>query len=362
MKHTTLGCWMGLLVGCGSSGPASPAKPAADTGPDSGPAIVDTGPSGSDTGESTPRCPEDMAPVPPEAPVYCIDRYEGSLSDDGQSVVSEAGVVPHVAVTFDEARELCTNTPVVIEGETVGWRRMATLDEWGDAYDGVVGEGGSAYPTGDSWPDDVCALTSETGEQLVDELQPTGSMPDCVGVFGVYDQAGNAWEWADPEKEIDIENFLERIAEGGLILTVDEAGQITSNSDELDNLRLEVPGLTGTLGVTDSGVVVATDVQYQAELPFDFKGYILAQASSAAGSRSALLPVRVAQPEEGSRETEQAGLEMLWSEDGAPITAKVGCAYYSGAPDGCSAASAFNGHPHDFRGTIAVRCAADPIF
>ncbi len=362
MRHTTIGCWMGLLFGCGSAGPSTPAKPSPDSSHDSGGLSSDTGAPGMDTGESIPRCPDDMAPVPPTAPVYCIDRYEGSLSADGLSVVSEAGVLPHVAVTFDDARVLCANTPVVIDGETVGWRRMATLDEWGDAYDGVVGDGGSTYPTGESWPDDVCALVSESGEQHVDELQPTGSMPDCVGVFGVYDQVGNAWEWANPEKALDIRNFLEQLAEGGLVLAVDDAGQITTESEDLSNLRLEVPGLTGGLSVDDTGVLVATDVYYQAELPFEFAGYILAQSSGSSGSRSALLPVRVAQPEEGVREVEQASVEVLWSEDGAPITAKVGCAYYSGAPGGCSARSAFYGHPHNFRGTIAMRCTADPVY
>ena len=79
---------------------------------------------------------------------------------------------------------------------------------------------------------------------------------------------------------------------------MDDAGQITTESEDLSNLRLEVPGLTGGLSVDDTGVLVATDVYYQAELPFEFAGYILAQSSGSSGSRSALLPVRVAQPEE----------------------------------------------------------------
>ena len=301
-----------------------------------------------------------MAPVPPDDPIFCIDRWETALSDDGTSLVSQPGQRPHVNVTFDEARELCANTPMVIDGELVGWRRMATLTEWGDAYDGVIGEGGSTYATGEEWPDDICAVTTESGQQTYDDLQPTGSLPECVGVFGVYDQVGNAWEWADPEVNISVSGFLEQIAQAGVVLEVDADGQMTTTASGLDGLKLEIPGLRGTLAVNEDGVVVVADAYYEAALPFDYTGY-LAINTTAGGSRSTLLPVAVEQPPEEFAEVDEAAITTRWAEDGAPITAKVGCAYYSGGPNGCSAQAWFSGHPHDFRGTISARCTGDPV-
>jgi len=356
--------WMTLTLSLGCAGPTTsqePGKPV-DTGvaveSDSG----DTAETAVDTGESLPYCPEDMVPVPADVPIYCIDRYETSLSEDGLSLVSKEGVLPAVGISFDEARVLCANTPVLADDEMAGWRRMPTLAEWSDAFDGVVGEGGSTYPTGEEWPEETCAVLAASGEQVVETLQPTGSFPECVGMLGAYDQLGNAWEWADPERNINVATFLERSAEGGLEISVDEAGQITWLSGSLDRFNLEVPGLFAGVGVSEDGIVVATDVTYQAEDPFDFVGYLVRRPGSSEEGRFVLLPVRVEAPEEGVREVPVAALEVRWPEDGQPVTAKMGCAYYSGFPEGCGGDTWFYGHPHDFRGTIGVRCAADPLY
>ncbi|HCH65385.1 MAG TPA: hypothetical protein DFR83_21445 [Deltaproteobacteria bacterium] len=356
MARTLFTFCAALLFGCSASGgPKATAGSPADS---AAPQPEDTAPP-TDT-PSAFTCPDDMAPVPADEPLFCIDRWEASMTADGQALLSQEGVIPQTGITFDEARELCANSPVVIDGETVGWRRMASLTEWGDAYDGVVGDGGSTYPMGEEWPVDVCALPTESGEPIYDDLQPTGSLPDCVSAFGVYDQVGNAWEWTDPNASIDVATFLERTAAEGLSLSVDEAGVITSENERLDGLVLEVPGIRGTLGLVEGGVVVALDVVYEARLPFEFTGFIGVASQSDRG-RTTILPIVLEQPPEEFAEVDQATITVRWSEDGAPITAKVGCAYYSGGPGGCGTDGWFSGHPHDFKGTIGVRCSADPV-
>lgn len=348
-----------LLLGCTPGAKTSPTPADSSTDTDTASPSPSDSASPDDTAQPA-RCPDDMAPVPSDDPIYCIDRWETALSEDRTSFVSQPGQRPHVNISFDESRELCANTPMVIDGEVVGWRRLATLTEWGDAYDGVVGAGGSTYATGEEWPDDICALPTESGEQTYDDLQPTGSLPECVSVFGVYDQVGNSWEWADPEVNISVSGFLEKVGEAGVVLEVDADGQMTTTAAALDGLKLEIPGLRGTLAVNDEGVVIVANAIYEAALPFDYTGYIGVD-EAAGGSRSMLLPVVVEQPPEEFAEVEAAAITTRWSEDGAPITAKVGCAYYSGGPNGCSAQTWFSGHPHDFRGTISARCAGDPV-
>ena len=357
MLRHLLTCCAFIVAGCGASG--NPKASEEPSSVDSGEPDSEDSAAASDTPTAM-ICPEDMAPVPADDPLFCIDRWEASYTADGQALLSQPGVIPQTGITFDEARELCANSPVVINGETVGWRRMASLTEWGDAYDGVVGEGGSTYPMGEDWPDEVCALPTEAGEPLYDELQLTGSLPDCVSAFGVYDQVGNAWEWADPDAQINVASFLERTAAEGLSLAVDEAGVLTTESERLDGLVLEVPGIRGTLGIDENRAVVARDVVYEAGLPFDFTGFIGVTSQSDRG-RTTILPIVVEQPPEEFAEVDQATITVRWSEDGAPITAKVGCAYYSGGPGGCGTDGWFSGHPHDFQGTIGVRCSADPV-
>ena len=373
--------WMGTCVafaalavgGCaaGDKSAAEVDRSSGDDGPGASPSDDTAGPgTSSDTSSDTSvdtgsgpaarHCPDDMVPVPAESPEFCIDRYEASESSDRSVLQSVAGVEPLTGVSFLDARALCENTPVVIDGETVGWRRMATLREWRDAADGVVGEGGATYPTGETWPEDDCAVMTAEEEQVYATLQPTGSFPDCVSPFGTYDQLGNAWEWADPQLDASIGDFLARTADNGVELSVDDAGQMTWVSGSTDNLYFVVPGLFAEVRVDEAGVVVAGDVTWQAELPFDFVGYLVAGSRGASSGRVVMVPIEIAQPPEDATTAETATMTVRWSEDGAPITAKVGCAYYTGGPSGCGNNSWFFGHPPEFAGTIGVRCAADP--
>ena len=377
--------WLTLWCGCGTlsapsgggappgsdSGAASDGSDAADGTDGSGDGTDGTSDgsdgtsdgtdgSGDGTGGTGPDfgCPAGMAAVPTDAPVYCIDAYEASEGADG-TLASVPGADPKILLTFLEARAGCEATPTYdASGNAVGFKRLATVDEWRDAADGVVGAGGSTYPTGEEWPAGVCVIQEADGTQVFDEAQPTGSHPDCVSAFGVFDQLGNAWEWADPELDIDIQGFLDASSGEGIALILDEADQIRVESGGVSAFRLDVPGLQGDVRVQD-GVMVA-DVTFDADEPFDYEGFLMFDQGAAVVPPGTLLPIEVLR--EGGVETDAAAPVVVRpTEDGQPITGKVGCAFYSGQPGGCGNADVFLGHPYDFAGTISPRCAADPL-
>lgn len=120
---------------------------------------------------------------------FCIDRYE---------YPNQAGAKPTVAVSWDEAKELCAT-----EG-----KRLCTADEWTEACEGAEH---SPYPYGfvrnaeacnhDKTyiiPDDNAYQNPATRAQEIARLnqsEPSGSRPGCVSSFGVYDMTGNVDEW-----------------------------------------------------------------------------------------------------------------------------------------------------------------------
>ena len=344
------------------SGGCSP-QPAPSGGADSGAAAADGADGGDpgdgadgadgadgtgDSGEPLSPCPPDMAPVPTEAPRFCIDRFEGSEVEG--LVESVAGALPLVGVTFDDARALCASTPAVAEdGTDLGTKRLASLNEWQEAA------GSGLFPTGDAWPEvGTCATLTADGERTVDELQPTGSHPDCVSPNGIYDQLGNAWEWTDPDLTLDPARFFEAQAARGVSLSLD-GDRIRVLEGDVGSFDLEIAGLQGRVEEED-GLLVASGVTFQAEEPFDYNGYLIHRASETDAHADWLLPVVVLR--EGGVETaDTAPLRMRPEEDGQPVTAKVGCAWYTGTAAGCRTFDRFFGHPHDFDGSIGLRCA-----
>jgi formylglycine-generating enzyme required for sulfatase activity len=129
----------------------------------------------------------------------CIDAYEATVTGelgnadqgeawpDGSTTATTravAGVLPTTNLTWYQAVAACENSG----------RHLCTVTEWQAAC------GAGPFPWGDEpLAEDVCALPAADGTTTWDALQPTGSLPDCVSPAGVYDQLGNAWEWADPE-------------------------------------------------------------------------------------------------------------------------------------------------------------------
>lgn len=120
---------------------------------------------------------------------FCVDRYE---------YPNQAGVKPTVAVTWDEARELCAT-----EG-----KRLCTADEWTQACEGPEH---SPYPYGFTRngeacnhdkpyiiPDDNAYQNPQTRAKevaRVNQSEPSGSRPGCASAYGVFDMTGNVDEW-----------------------------------------------------------------------------------------------------------------------------------------------------------------------
>ena len=314
--------------------------------------------SGGDTagGEAGP-CPVGMVGIPNEDPEYCIDRYEASLTEAGDMVQSVAGVIPLSEISFDAARALCEATPVMVDGEIVGQRRLASIKEWRDAADGVPGEGGSQFPTGDTWPEGQCATPDAAGNPTTDGLVPTGSMPECTGIYGLYDQLGNAWEWVDPRLLVSIEEFLQRRSEDGLVLTIDEAGALFVESGDASVLDFEVHGVFGTVTVdADNRLQMAGPVLTSTDS--DHQGYLVKLADVSRRETGFLLPIAV---DVDGGDAEAAPVVVRLDADGSPVTAKVGCAWYAGTEETCGTKNWFFAHPNDFVGTIGLRCVCDPL-
>lgn len=195
------------LAACGP--PPAHAPATADTGSaaaaDSA-APADTGSAEPDTAPAL-GCPPEMVPVRDGLgePVYCIDAFEVTLDDmsgagardqgagypDGTTTaaaLSVEGVVPSTVVSWYQAVAACLNAD----------KYLCSSQEWQDACDGTIGDGGQEYPWGDDWVESACALPAEDGSLVFEALQPTGSVESCASPVGAYDMAGNAWEWADP--------------------------------------------------------------------------------------------------------------------------------------------------------------------
>lgn len=300
-----------------------------------------------DTGSPWNPCPEGMAAVPPTAPTVCVDAYEASANADSAATV--AGAVPLVGESFDAARARCAATPAVTpDGVDLGPKHLVTLEEW------RLAAGDGVFPTGDDWPADTCAVLTAEGETQVSALQATGSFPDCVSDSGVYDQLGNAWEWVDPVLTLDRAGFLAAQADRGLSLSL-SGDQLVVTAGDPGSLSLEIAGLQGRVGEA-GGAIVATDVTFQADEPFTYAGYLIHREGESESHADWMLPVEVLR-EGGVATADQAPLVVRLGEDGQPVTAKVGCAWYTGTAAGCRTRDRFFGHPHDFDGTIGLRCA-----
>lgn len=118
---------------------------------------------------------------------YCIDMYEASRRDSsatsqGDDIASPPRSLPDLRpwtqITWAAARTAC---------ESKG-KRLCERDEWIDACDGVVGEGGLKYNYGDEIMPALCN-TEGSGPEV------GGEKETCKSTTGVFDQSGNVWEW-----------------------------------------------------------------------------------------------------------------------------------------------------------------------
>lgn len=129
-----------------------------------------------------------------QLPVFMIDRYPVT-NDEYKRFVEETGhrLPKHwEGGTFPPGK---ANHPVV----NVSWhdatayskwtgKRLPTEAEWEKAARGTDGQ---LYPWGNDFSRDHCNVF-ETGLQ---STTPVGLFPTGVSPYGVYDMAGNVWEW-----------------------------------------------------------------------------------------------------------------------------------------------------------------------
>ena len=303
-----------------------------------------------DTALAIAACPVGMVGVPATNPEYCIDTYEVIVADG--VAASVAGALPTENISYDDAVTACAATPVLDgSGAVLGYKHMATSQEWEDAGDGVPGEGGTAFPYGDDWVDGACAALDLDGTQQYTEEQPAGTFPDCVSGFGTYDQVGNLHEWMDPGLTTNSAAAVARFAKLGVTLTEGTDGGLYGEGS-LNHLILQViAALPGNVSSQGGRLyVVANEVNWLGQA----EGYLAGNGDT---PDQGWYPVQLAPMDDGTG----YWIDPMPENDGLPIPDKRGCAYYAGFGGGCDMHNAQYIHTHDFMGTIGFRCASGAI-
>ncbi|ATB42243.1 hypothetical protein CYFUS_007721 [Cystobacter fuscus] len=106
--------------------------------------------------------------MPRQVATFCIDEFE---------FPNQAGAVPRVDVTWEEARAECAGLG----------KRLCTEDEWEKA---CKGPGSLRYPYGATFDAQGCNTQGNAGEPAA-----SGSFARCRSGYGVADMSGNVAEW-----------------------------------------------------------------------------------------------------------------------------------------------------------------------
>jgi formylglycine-generating enzyme required for sulfatase activity len=176
-------------------------------------------------------------------PTFYIDRYEVTNAQYAVFVLlSGYRAPPHwqdgkmpkglqrypvVRVSFEDACRFA---------EWAG-KRLPTEEEWEKAARYVDGR---IYPWGNNFPKDVNKIPCNSLEYNRGVLLPVGSFPGGQSPYGVYDMAGNVWEWTST-KVSDAEGEF-RILKGGCFMTPERAARSYNRLKESPGLKLPYVG------------------------------------------------------------------------------------------------------------------------
>lgn len=162
---------------------------------------------------------------------YYIDKYEVTNANYAECV--ESGYCEHsgggASLTRDSyyGNPQYADYPVFVDWQTAQtyceWReaKLPTEPEWEKAARGIDGR---TYPWGEGID---CNLVSYS--ECADDTSPVGSYPKGVSPYGVYDMAGNVWEWVYYEDAQTLHvDSADQILRGGAWYSSKGLVQVTS--------------------------------------------------------------------------------------------------------------------------------------
>ena len=300
-------------------------------------------------------CGFGLVPVPAENPLFCMMPYEAQLIDrDPPYSISQKGALPSTNISFLKATEACENTDVLDSSGTIrGKMRLATLQNWKDAGDGVIGEGGSAFPWGERY-DGRCIMDEMSRPLQYKTHLPSGSAPTCKSEAGVYDQIGNLWEWVDTGQVASKFLFLNKLNQQFSGSSI-EGETITVPRRLLSSLRLQtICARLTELDMKNGRLIARLAERIPPHCEHGGKGYLVYNLSHAP-QEGDLLPVHL----KASSEPLEMTINYDSDREGERVGAKAGGSFYSGAGNDLQAV--WIGHIPSFNGSIGFRCEADPF-